>query len=83
VFPVPGPNFTSTEDWWLLVRKQVPKIRRRDFDTVVILVHWRIWKERNSRIFDGVQHSAQEVFEGIRDEIAMWRYAGLVAAGEG
>jgi hypothetical protein len=83
VFPVPGPNFTSTEDWWLLVRKQVPKIRRRDFDTVVILVHWRIWKERNSRIFDGVQHLAQDVFEGIRDEIAMWRYAGLVAAGEG
>jgi hypothetical protein len=50
-FLVPGPNFTTTEDWWLQVRKQVPKIYRRDFDTVTILVHWKIWKERNVRIF--------------------------------
>lgn len=61
----------------------MPKIWSRDFDTVVILVHWRIWKERNSRMFYGVQHSTQEVFEGIRDEIAMWRFVGLIAAAEG
>lgn len=81
-FPVPCPSFSSTEDWWLLVRKQVPKALRRDFDTVVILAHWKIWKEKNSRIFEGMQHTTEEVFWGIRDEIALWRSAGLVAIAE-
>jgi hypothetical protein len=80
--PLPGQNFANTEDWWLLARKQVPKVRRRDFDTVVVLAHWRIWKERNSRIFEGAKHSVQEVFQGIRDDIAMWRHAGLIAVPE-
>jgi hypothetical protein len=53
---------------------------RRDFDGVVILVHWRIWKERNSRVFDNTQHSAEEVFESIREEIGQWRAAGTIAA---
>jgi hypothetical protein len=79
-FPVPGPNFTSTEDWWLQVRKQVPKIYRRDFDTVTILVHWKIWKERNVRIFENIHHTVEEVFQGIREEIAIWRSAGRVVA---
>lgn len=37
-----------TGDWWLRARKAVPKLLRRDYDVVVILVHWRIWKERNA-----------------------------------
>jgi hypothetical protein len=38
-FPIPSDHFTSTEDWWLQVRKYAPKSIRRDFDAVVILVH--------------------------------------------
>jgi hypothetical protein len=79
-FPVPSPSFATTEDWWVQVRKRVPKHVRRDFDTVVILVNWKLWKERNSRIFDNVQHSAEEVFEGIREDISLWRSARLVVA---
>jgi hypothetical protein len=81
-FRAPGPSFHTTEDWWLKARKQVPKPLRRDFNTVVILVHWKIWKERNARIFEGAQHSAEEVFDGIRDDIAIWRSAGLIVATE-
>jgi hypothetical protein len=65
-FPVPDSTFLSTEHWWLLVRKRAPKTLRHDFDAVVILVYWRIWKERNSRVFDKVQHSPVDVFEMIR-----------------
>jgi hypothetical protein len=32
-FPIPDNNYISTEDWWLKVRKRVPKDLRRDFDT--------------------------------------------------
>jgi hypothetical protein len=37
-FPSPDAS-SSTEEWWLLVRKRAPKSVRRDFDAVVILVH--------------------------------------------
>jgi hypothetical protein len=60
------------------VRKWAPKTLRRDFDAVVILVHWRIWKEHNSRVFDKVQHSPVDVFEMIMEEIRAWRVAGRV-----
>jgi hypothetical protein len=43
------------------MRKRAPKNLRRDFDAVVILVHWLIWKEHNSRVFDSVRHSADDV----------------------
>jgi hypothetical protein len=52
----------------MLVRKRAPKNLRKDFDVVVILVHWRIWMERNSRVFDSVHHSVEDVFEMIREE---------------
>jgi hypothetical protein len=78
MFIIPGPTLLDTEDWWLRTRKQVPKKHRRDFDTVTILLHWKIWKERNSRIFDDQAHTVDEVFDSIRDDIAMWRSAGLV-----
>jgi hypothetical protein len=47
-FLIPDNNFVSTEDWWLKARKRAPKELWRDFDTFTILVHWRLWKERNA-----------------------------------
>jgi hypothetical protein len=79
-FPIPGASFVDTADWWLCARKCAPKTHRRNFDTVAILVHWRIWKERNSRVFDNTGHSHREVFEAIRDDIRLWQSAGRVEA---
>jgi hypothetical protein len=79
-FPSPDASFSSTEEWWLLVRKRAPKSVRRDFDAVVILVHWRIWKERNARVFENKQQSVPEVFEMIREELRTWRAAGRVVS---
>jgi hypothetical protein len=46
VFQIPSSLFRSTEEWWVQVRKRVPKNLRTDFDTVTILVHLKLWKER-------------------------------------
>jgi hypothetical protein len=43
-------------------------------------VHWKLWKERNSRIFENQRHSDEAVFEGIREDISLWRSAGRVVA---
>ncbi|GJN13395.1 hypothetical protein PR202_gb00089 [Eleusine coracana subsp. coracana] len=38
-------------DWWCSSRKQLPKDRRKQFDSLVLLVSWELWKERNRRVF--------------------------------
>jgi hypothetical protein len=77
-FPIPSEAFPCTEDWWLTTKKRAPKNHRRDFDTVAILVHWRLWKERNARIFQEEQNTVDRVFELIVDDINSWRAAGAV-----
>lgn len=47
-FPIPSSDFLGTEDWWLQARRIPPKWMRQNFDTVTILIHWRIWKEQNA-----------------------------------
>jgi hypothetical protein len=79
-FPIPNSNFSSTEEWWLRARKKAPKDLRRDFDTVAILVHWSLWKERNGRIFQQVLSTISRVFELITEEIRAWRAAGCIVA---
>jgi hypothetical protein len=56
-----------------------PKNLRRDFDTVAILVHWRLWKERNARIFQQKICTTGRVFELIVEDIRAWRAAGCIA----
>lgn len=77
-FPIPGSIFRGTEDWWLEARKRAPKNLRRDFDTFAVLVHWRIWKERNARIFQQDPSPATRVFELIVEDLRSWRAAGSV-----
>ena len=77
-FWTPDDSFGSTEVWWLNTRKEVPKPEWRNFDTIAIWLHWRIWKERNARIFEQVASSVDRVLELIREDIATWRAAGCV-----
>jgi hypothetical protein len=61
-----------------VARKRAPKNLRRDFDTVAILVHWRIWKERNARIFQQESNAVDRLFELIMEDIRSWRAAGCI-----
>jgi hypothetical protein len=79
-FPIPGEAFRNTEEWWLAARGRAPKNLRRDFDTVVILVHWRVWMERNDRIFRQEFCMVDRVLELIIEEIHSWRAAGCIAS---
>ncbi|KQK19492.1 hypothetical protein BRADI_1g48595v3 [Brachypodium distachyon] len=70
----------SREDWWTTERKYASKLLRRDFDTITILIHWRIWKERNARIFQQESCSADSVVKLIIDELQSWKVARCVLA---
>lgn len=52
---------------------------RRNFDTIAILLHWRVWKERNVRIFDNVASSADRLLDLTKEDIGMWRAAGCIS----
>jgi hypothetical protein len=45
--------FYDFATWWLRTRRRVPKLRRRAYDSTVLLVSRGIWLHRNDRIFNG------------------------------
>jgi hypothetical protein len=46
----PSPDDRIAE-WWTRARKGIPKARRKCFDSLLILVFWSLWLQRNSRVF--------------------------------
>lgn len=56
-------------------RMVLSESHRRGFDTVVTLVAWTIWKERNGRIFNQQCRSWVDVARGMVDEASLWRKA--------
>nr|BAD23063.1 hypothetical protein [Oryza sativa Japonica Group] len=59
-------------DWWLAARKSVAKVDRKTFDAGVILVTWLIWKERNARVFEGIEATILHLCSAMGDEWETW-----------
>jgi hypothetical protein len=64
-----APQQTSTLlDWWLLGRATLPQALRRSFDSLVLLVTWCLWKERNCHTFDNRSMTPPELLVSILEE---------------
>jgi hypothetical protein len=50
----------------------VPKTFRRGFDSLVLLVSWEVWKERNKRTFDNISKTSVQLLSQIHDEGDSW-----------
>ena len=72
----PGPNDFAFTDWWRQARQQVVRQHRKGFDSLVVLVAWWIWKQRNACIFDGATPSITFTSDTIKDEARLWAKAG-------
>jgi hypothetical protein len=46
--PTPEDNFA---EWWTRWQKLITKARWKHFDSLVILVTWQLWLQRNNRVF--------------------------------
>jgi hypothetical protein len=57
-------------------REDVPQALRRSFDSLVLLVTWDLWKERNRRTFDCHSATPSELVAAILEEAAAWIRAG-------
>jgi hypothetical protein len=66
-------------EWWLRSRRRFRRKERRAFDSLAILICWRLWKQRNARAFANVrgQFSAVGLVEQVLAEWDLWTKAGL------
>ena len=49
-------------------------IYRRRFDTLVILVAWKLWKQRNARVFGNLreQRTVEQLVDNTGEEFELW-----------
>ncbi|BAS99147.1 Os06g0681050 [Oryza sativa Japonica Group] len=76
-FAIPADGDSRLADWWLATRRRFRTSYKVDFDSAFMLICWLIWKERNARIFQHVSMTTEQVAENIKEEIAVWRVAGI------
>ena len=66
----------SLSDWWLHLRLQLRKDKRKGFDSLFASIAWQLWKERNARTFRGVALQPSMVLRLIQLEGENWIAAG-------
>ena len=64
-------------DWWQWSRKEMHRDDRKTFDTLVVLVAWLLWKERNNLTFQGINLTARDMVLKILEERKAWASAGF------
>jgi hypothetical protein len=65
-------------DWWQQTRAAIPKVfRKKNFDSLVLLTTWNLWKERNQRTFDSKARTPSQLFALILEEVDSGITAGF------
>jgi hypothetical protein len=65
----------SLQDWWTAIATH-PGTPRKGNRTLLLLVTWEIWKERNQRIFQRNELSILSLCTKIKEEAKTWTLAG-------
>ena len=72
------PNGDSFPVWWQQARLRLGKSRRKGFDSLVLLLTWKLRLERNSRMFEGKTSTVPALCSSIANEAHLWKLAGAV-----
>jgi hypothetical protein len=65
--------------WWLRMRKAIAKPFRKGFDTLVWLVTWSLWKEKNRRVHEWAALQPVALAGAIMEDARLWARAGFVS----
>ena len=66
--------------------RKTPKQHKKEFNSLIILGAWILWKHRNACVFDRSAPNLQRALQEFKDEWQLWLAAGaknLAALGEG
>lgn len=74
----PAATTPSLPDWWTQSRRALVKEHRKDFDSLVLLVTWSLWMERNARTFNRRERTPLILTQDIIREAAVWTKAGYI-----
>jgi hypothetical protein len=72
--PVPSQD-VSLADWWTSTVAHLPSGRRKDGNSIIMLVIRSIWLERNARVFEGKASPSDVVLDMVVDTWCAWMAA--------
>jgi hypothetical protein len=72
------PRQEPLTSWWTFARKRILKQRRKLFDSLVVLVVWFLWLERNNRVFIRMPTPADRFIDDIWSSCDQWMRAKLI-----
>jgi hypothetical protein len=65
------PGDLSLEEWWNNSLLGVRKEDRRRKSALLLYTAWNLWKERNRRVFDGLQALPTRILALIKEEMQL------------
>jgi hypothetical protein len=71
-----GGSSSTLNTWFSDLSRAWPQAMGRGAKSLVILVCWAMWCERNRRIFDGIEKDWGRLVSEILDEAHQWVKAG-------
>jgi hypothetical protein len=75
--PVNWGRANNMKDWLLQLINSLPPAATQGLRSLIMLVLWEVWRERNARVFRKECRQVQRIMAGIYDEAKMWAYAGI------
>jgi hypothetical protein len=71
------------EDWWLSARDRLTLGMVANFDALVLLCTWELWKNRNAMVFNNVQQQRTmvQLVDLVIDNFRVWTWARRGVAG--
>jgi hypothetical protein len=84
--PASWHEFDSVEQWWTSMVLSHGG-RRKAMASLLMLVAWEIWNERNARTFKNKSTLPTIIFDRIKSQARIWvvagaKHLGLLIAGE-
>jgi hypothetical protein len=67
------------QEWWGEAERNVPKQKKKGFNSIVSLVAWKIWKHRNACVFENASPNIHAILLSIHEDALLWGLAGVAA----
>jgi hypothetical protein len=67
---------TTLREWSIQLMAGLPSTGKEGLRSLIMLIMWEVWPERNRRVFKKECKQIQQIVEGIYDEAKAWVYAG-------